>query len=49
MMRVLEHGMPIQLVYTDTETIGVDTPQDHKRAEKILANDDLTRQYLQLP
>jgi 3-deoxy-manno-octulosonate cytidylyltransferase (CMP-KDO synthetase) len=49
MMRVLEHGMPIQLVYTDTETIGVDTPQDLKRAEKTLANDDLTRQYLQLP
>jgi 3-deoxy-manno-octulosonate cytidylyltransferase (CMP-KDO synthetase) len=47
MLRVLEHGLPIQIVTTDAETIGVDTPADHARAEKILAADPLTRRYLE--
>lgn len=48
MLRLLEHGLPIQIVTTDSETIGVDTPADHARAEKILAGDPLTRRYLEM-
>lgn len=46
MMRVIEHGLPIQLVLTDVETIGVDTPADHARAETLLAADPVTRLYM---
>ena len=47
MLRVLEHGLPIQIVTTDAETIGVDTPADHARAEQVLARDPLTRRYME--
>lgn len=46
MMRVIEHGLPLQVVRTQTETIGVDTPDDLRRAEQILRIDPLTAQYL---
>jgi len=46
MMRVIEHGYQIQLVPTDTETIGVDTPADLQRAEAVLATDPITQKYL---
>jgi 3-deoxy-manno-octulosonate cytidylyltransferase (CMP-KDO synthetase) len=46
MMRVIEHGLEIQLVKTDTETVGVDTPADLARAEEILKNDPFTATYL---
>jgi 3-deoxy-manno-octulosonate cytidylyltransferase (CMP-KDO synthetase) len=46
MLRTLEHGHPIQLVFTDTETIGVDTPADLSRAEEALRSDPITAQYL---
>ena len=45
MLRVLEHGLVLQLVHTEAETIGVDTPADLVRAEKILATDPLTALY----
>jgi len=47
MLRTLEHGYPIQLVFTDTETIGVDTPADLARAEDVLRSDATTAQYLE--
>ncbi len=47
MLRVLEHGLTLQLVYTESETIGVDTPADLARAEKILATDPLTARYME--
>ncbi|MEE2722154.1 MAG: 3-deoxy-manno-octulosonate cytidylyltransferase [Pseudomonadota bacterium] len=47
MMRILEHGYAVQLVRTESETIGVDTPADLTRAEKILAEDPATERYLQ--
>ena len=49
MMRVLEHGLPLYVVFTETETVGVDTPADLKRAEGLLAAEPLTQRYLELP
>lgn len=46
MLRVLENGHSIQVVTTDVETIGVDTPADLERAEKVLATDPTTARYL---
>ena len=46
MLRVLEHGLPLKLVFTERETIGVDTPADLARAEKALSRDPTTRLYL---
>ena len=49
MLRVLEHGFPLKLVFTDVETIGVDTPRDLARAEEVLRGDTWTPAYLELP
>jgi 3-deoxy-manno-octulosonate cytidylyltransferase (CMP-KDO synthetase) len=46
MLRVLEHGLKVRVVFTDRETIGVDTPADLTRAEGILRSDPVTRAYL---
>ena len=46
MMRVLEHGLAVQMVTADFETIGVDTPADRERAEGVLAADAVTKDYL---
>lgn len=49
MLRVLEHGFPLKLVFTDVETIGVDTPADLARAEQVLRGDTWTSSYLSVP
>jgi len=49
MMRALEHGYEIQLVFTESETLGVDTPVDLARAEAILATDPIAQSYLGNP
>lgn len=46
MLRVLEHGMDLYVVFTETETIGVDTPTDLERGEQCLRDEPLTLQYL---
>ncbi len=46
MLRVVEHGYQVQLVYTDQETIGIDTEAELKRAEKSLAKDPLIKEYM---
>lgn len=46
MMRVVEHGLTIYAVPTDTETIGVDTEADRARAEERLQADPTTALYL---
>jgi len=46
MLRVVEHGYDIRLVFTDAETIGVDTEADRARAEKFLRTDPVTQLYL---
>src|SRR2546428_606073 len=37
-LRVLEHGYRIRVVHTTYESVGVDTPEDVARAERLLAN-----------
>jgi 3-deoxy-manno-octulosonate cytidylyltransferase (CMP-KDO synthetase) len=46
MMRVVEHGLAINAVLTDVETIGVDTEADRARAEEFLRNEPITARYL---
>jgi 3-deoxy-manno-octulosonate cytidylyltransferase (CMP-KDO synthetase) len=46
MLRTLEHGLPVQMVFTHRETVGVDTPADLTRAEEMLRHDPVTRRYL---
>ncbi len=46
MMRVIEHGLTLAVVTTETETIGVDTPADLARAESVLRDDPMTARYL---
>lgn len=46
MMRTLEHGYPVRMVFADRETIGVDTPADLLRAERVLRDDPWTGRYL---
>lgn len=45
MLRVLEHGLPVRVVYTDTETVAIDVPSDLVRAIKILENDIFIKKY----
>lgn len=47
MLRVIENGLPLHVVATETETIGIDTPSELARAEKVLAEDPLTKRYLE--
>ena len=46
MLRTLEHCYPIQIVITENETIGVDTPADRDRAEEALRKDSFTKTYM---
>ena len=46
MLRALEHGIAVYVVFTETETIGVDTPADKIRGEEMLTADPFTRRYL---
>ena len=48
MLRVVEHGMRLDLVYTDTETLGVDVPTDIARAEQKLRDDPFTPLYMKV-
>jgi len=49
MLRVLEHGIQLNVVFIETETLGVDTPDDKLRGEELLAADPLTQDYMDLP
>ncbi len=49
MLRVLEHGLPIALVRSEIETVGVDTPADRARAEAMLRDDPTTARYMTVP
>lgn len=46
MLRVLENNLPLQLVFTETVTIGIDTPGERDRGEEMLAADAVTSRYL---
>jgi 3-deoxy-manno-octulosonate cytidylyltransferase (CMP-KDO synthetase) len=45
MLRVLEHGLPLKVVYTAKETVAVDVPYDLDRVKKILETDKFVAHY----
>jgi len=49
MLRTLEHNLPIRIVRSDIETVGVDTPADLARGEEMLRADPATARYLERP
>lgn len=49
MLRVIEHNLPLRVVFTENETLGVDTPEDLSNGELRLLEDDLTKHYLDMP
>ena len=46
MNRVLETGGSIKMVHTSSNTLGVDTVEELRFAEKLIESDDTTKQYL---
>mgnify|MGYP001806240322 CR=1 FL=1 len=46
MLRLLEHGLTVRIILTETETIGIDTPADRDRGENMLRADPTTSLYL---
>ena len=45
MLRILEHGYKVKMVYTDKRTFSVDTLEDLKKVEQIIDNDTLLKLY----
>ena len=45
MNRLLENGIKIKMVFTDTETYSVDTPADLENVNKKMSNDVLLKSY----
>lgn len=45
MLRILEHGEDVFMVYTDTKTYSVDTAADHKRVVDLMVHDTLRKKY----
>ncbi len=46
MLRVLEHGYKVKMVYSAYDTYSVDTPEDLRRVEKLMQNDSLLIKYM---
>ncbi|MFA5097253.1 MAG: 3-deoxy-manno-octulosonate cytidylyltransferase [Candidatus Margulisiibacteriota bacterium] len=45
MLRVLEHGYKVKMVFCEDETYSVDTPEDLKEVEKAMKDDPLCKKY----
>ena len=45
MMRVIEHGYKVKMVFSDAQTLSVDTVEDLVRVEKLMENDPLIKNY----
>jgi 3-deoxy-manno-octulosonate cytidylyltransferase (CMP-KDO synthetase) len=45
MLRVMEHGYRVKMVYTGCETYSVDTVEDLRKVEDIMRNDRLIHKY----
>lgn len=45
MMRVIEHGYKVKMVFSNAQTLSVDTAEDLARVEKRMGNDALINQY----
>jgi 3-deoxy-manno-octulosonate cytidylyltransferase (CMP-KDO synthetase) len=46
MLRAIENGYKVRMVYSKHQSVSVDTPEDLKRAEGIMRNDSYYQQYL---
>ena len=46
MLRFLEHGYKVRMVESEFDTFAVDTPEDLKRVEEMMRNDELTQKYI---
>lgn len=46
LLRLLENGHRVQMVKTEIETIGIDTPEDLARAETMMRHDPLVSEYI---
>lgn len=47
MLRALEHGYRVRMVETPSEVVGVDTPEDLRRAVQLMQRDDIFNSYRQ--
>ena len=45
MLRAIEHGYKVRMVYSRHQTVGVDTPDDLASAERIMREDPFFQQY----
>src|SRR5204862_5771094 len=45
MLRLVEHGLRVRLVETEEDTHAVDTPEDLRRVEHLMEDDELLRRY----
>ncbi len=45
MMRILENGMKVKMVPTEINTLAVDTAEDLRRVNELMANDPLINRY----
>ena len=45
LIRAVEHDMPLHILITEYQTIGVDTPADLVNVEKVLKNDAVYKEY----
>lgn len=45
MMRILEHGEKVKMIYTPTKTLSVDTEADLQRVQEMMQNDQLRLKY----
>ena len=45
MLRILEHGKKVRMVYHKLDTYAVDTPEDLKKVEKLMSQDTLLGKY----
>jgi 3-deoxy-manno-octulosonate cytidylyltransferase (CMP-KDO synthetase) len=48
MLRLLENGYPVRMVLSADSVVGVDTPDDLRKAEQLMKNDSLFPKYSNL-
>jgi 3-deoxy-manno-octulosonate cytidylyltransferase (CMP-KDO synthetase) len=46
MLRILEHGYKVKMVFTEKITCSVDTPEDLAKVEKYMVDDELINSYV---
>ena len=47
MLRIIENGLTLKAIHIEAETMGIDTPEELSRAEKIMEQDKYCVEYLQ--